>query len=227
MSRLPNLTCTRAMLGALIGMFAFSVMPAYAEHVTDPSGDFLATYIGTKNGDMDALSSDVTFNPGTSTFTFSATVAGAIGTTAGGAWVWGLDRGKGTEEFLTNSPPFGAGVKFDSVVALFADKTGSFVNISGGGTQTSLSAGSVKVNGDTISATVPLSAIPSEGFAPQNYTWNFWPEQVLASPLYVSDFAPDARNATLTIVPEPASVLGLALGFLLMLIGYGRKVVTA
>jgi hypothetical protein len=211
------------MLGALICTFVFSALPAYAEHVTDAPNDFLGTYIGAHNGDMDALSSDVTFNPGNSTFTFSATVAGAIGTTGGGAWVWGLDRGKGKEEFLNAPTPFGAGVKFDSVVALLANQTGSFVNISGGGTSTALAAGSVHVNGDTITATVPLSAIPSEGFAPQNYTWNFWPESIPNNPPYVSDFAPDARNATLTIVPEPASVVALALGFLAMLVVPGRK----
>jgi len=223
MSPLLNRRCTRPMLGALIGIFSFSAMPAYAELVTDPLDDFLPTYIGDHNGDMDALSSEVTFNPGNGTFTFTATVADAIGTTAGGAWVWGLDRGVGTEEFLSAPTPFGAGVKFDSVVVLFANQTGTFVNISAGGTQTPLTAGSVTVNGDTITGTVPLSSIPSEGFAPQNYTWNFWPEAVLGSPPYVSDFAPDARNATLTIVPEPASVLTLALGFLAVLVVQGKK----
>jgi hypothetical protein len=104
-------------------------------------------------------------------------------------------------------------VKFDSVVALFANQTGSFIDIVNGTPPQSLPAGSVKVNGDTISATVPLSMIPSEGFASQNYTWNFWPEAILASPRYVSDFAPDARNATLTVVPEPSSVLLFVFGF--------------
>ena len=54
--------------------------------------------------------------------------------------------------------------------------------------------------------------IPSEGFASQKYTWNFWPEAILASPRYVSDFAPDARNAALTVVPEPSSLLLLLFG---------------
>lgn len=181
----------------------------YAELVTDPANDFLPSYIGPKNGDMDALSSEVTFNPANDTFTFTGTVNAPVGTTQNAAWVWGLDRGKGTERFL---PAFGAGVKFDSVVALFANQTGSFIDLVAGTPPTSLPAGSVHVSGNTISATVPLSMLPSEGFGAQGYTWNFWPEAILAQPSYVSDFAPDARNAALTVVPEPSSLALLVAG---------------
>src|SRR5205814_1590760 len=136
------------------------------------------------------------------TLTFTATVNGAIGTTAAGAWVWGLDRGKGTERF---PPPIGVGVKFDSVLALTVDPSqpSSFIDFISGNSHV-LPPGAVKVNNDTITATIPLSFAPSEGFAARHYTWNFWPEAVLGSPPYVSDFAPDASNAALTVVPEPS-----------------------
>ena len=164
----------------------------------------MLSYPEPHNGDMDARSSEVTFNPTNNTFTFTGTVNGNVGTTQGqAAWVWGLDRGKGTERFL---PTTGAGVKFDSVIALFANQTGAFVDLlPAQPVTTPLLLGSVHVSGNTISATVPLNMMPGEGFAASNYTWNFWPESILAQPSYVSDFAPDARNATLTIVPEPST----------------------
>ena|SRR5689334_5655226 len=196
------------LVGATLLLAAASV--AQAESVTDPANDFLSTYIGPKNADMDARSSEVTFNPNNNTFTFTGTVNGPVGTTPSGAWVWGLDRGKGTERF---QPAFGAGVKFDSVLALFAGGTGSFVDLLPlNPAATDLTPGSVHVSGNTISATVPLSMMPSEGFSAANYTWNFWPEALFGQPIYVSDLAPDARNATLTIVPEPSSLALLLAG---------------
>jgi hypothetical protein len=222
MLRLPG-CYSHGALPILAALLMFATMPAQAELVTDSAKDFLGTYLGPTNGDMDALSSEVTLNTANSTLTFSGTVAGPIGTTSGGAWVWGLDRGKGTEQFLNGTPPFGAGVKFDSVVALFADRTGAFVDIIKGTPPQSLPAGSVNVSGDTISATVPLSMIPSEGFASQKYTWNFWPEAILASPRYVSDFAPDARNATLTVVPEPSSLLLFLFGLVAFAVRLTKK----
>jgi hypothetical protein len=187
---------------------------ARAELVTDVANDFLQSYQGPKNGDMDALSSEVTLNTGNNTMTFTASVNGAVGTTTAGAWVWGLDRGKGTELFL---PAFGAGVKFDSVLALSVDPTqpSAFIDIVNGGAISPLPAGAVHVNGNTISATVPVSMLPSAGLAPASYTWNFWPESKLGQAPFVSDFAPDARNAALTVVPEPSSA-ALAIAGLLM-----------
>lgn len=213
------LSALRPRLGLAATTITFGILLVYVpvargELVTDPANDFLPTYIGPKNGDMDALSSEVSLNTANNTFTFTATVNGAVGTTTGdAAWVWGLDRGKGTERFL---PAFGAGVKFDSVIALFANQTGAFIDLLGSGPPQpqNLPAGSVKVSGNTISATVPVSMIPSEGFAAKNYTWNFWPESILANPPYVSDFAPDARNATLTVVPEPDGLAFVVIGLI-------------
>src|SRR5689334_18049840 len=120
---------TPTLIGAAI--LIASVSSARAELVTDPANDFVPSYLGPHNGDMDARSSNVTFNPTNNTFTFTGTVNGNVGTTIGtaqtpAAWVWGLDRGKGKELLL---PTTGAGVKFDSVIALFANQTGAFVDL--------------------------------------------------------------------------------------------------
>jgi len=208
------------LIGAALVLTSTSL--AHAELVTDIANDFLPSYQGPKNGDMDALSSEVTLNTGNNTMTFTATMNGPVGTTAGGAWVWGLDRGKGAELFL---PAFGAGVKFDSVLALSVDPTqpSAFIDIVNGGAVSPLAAGAVHVNGNTISATVPVSMLPSQGLAPASYTWNFWPESKLGQAPFVSDFAPDARNAALTVVPEPSSAALAFVGLLAALVMRVRK----
>src|SRR5690349_17520811 len=124
-----HLSLRRPLTSALCLIGVVSLSLAHAEVVTDPKNDFLPSYIGPKNGDMDAVSSDVILNTVAKTLTFSGTVNGNVGSTSGGAWVWGLDRGKGTERF---QPAFGAGVKFDSVVALFANQTGAFIDLIAG-----------------------------------------------------------------------------------------------
>ncbi|QNP42441.1 hypothetical protein H9L15_09030 [Sphingomonas daechungensis] len=55
--------------------------------VVDPLDDFLSTYTGPLNDDVDILSGDVAFD-GTSYF-LTSTMNGAIGTTTGSIFVWG------------------------------------------------------------------------------------------------------------------------------------------
>src|SRR3954470_14745205 len=70
--------------------------PAEAAYI-DPTGDFLSSYTGPHNGDLDVVNFDAQFD-GT-TFTFSSTSNAAIGTTPGGIFVWGVDRGAHTAGF--------------------------------------------------------------------------------------------------------------------------------
>jgi len=210
----------KALAGLLAGLLACIPGSLRAEVVVDPAGDFLASYIGSTNPDMDVLSSEVVLDVPNSTLRFTGTEAGAIGTTDGAYFVWGLDRGQGTEMFGALGP----GVLFDSVVALREDGTGFFLDLL---TPTpvpqDLPANAITINGNTISATVPLSMIPSAGFAASDYTWNLWPEELLAAPNYVSDFAPDARNASLTVIPEPNSVALIAVGLAALAGLWARK----
>jgi hypothetical protein len=91
-------------------------------------------------------------------------------------------------------------VLFDRVVVLNNNGTGS---VPGFG---NLAAGAVTINGNEIFGTVPLAALPSTGFAPQNYTWNLWPrsQAIAGNPNgNVADFAPDNSNAAVTATPAP------------------------
>ena len=137
---------------------------------------------------------------------FSATLNGAVGTTTGGIYVFGLDRGKGTEQLLAGHPiDWGRGqVRFR--VVLRPDSTGSFVDIFNGGMTTNLPSGSVKVNGASISAAVALSLIPSTGQPVENWTFNLWPRNGLGANVQIADFAPDASNAKFTMTPLPPHV---------------------
>lgn len=110
------------LLASLIASaFAFTGAGAQAQSITDAVGDFLPTYTGPQSGDVDVVSAFAGYNAGNDTFSFSGTFAGAVGTTAGAFYVLGLDRGVGTERFVTGSPSVGQGVKFD--VAIFYGPT--------------------------------------------------------------------------------------------------------
>lgn len=178
--------------------------------ITDPEGDFLASFAGSSaSADLDVVAATVLYNPALDTFFLKATLDGAVGSTATGVYVWGVNRGAGTAGFAAS---LGLdGVRFDRVVLVRPDGTGSV-----GGT--SLGAGAVTISGNTITARVSGSLLPSTGFSNKlDYTWNLWPRDLAFANTGVgaiSDFAPNNANftSTVTAVPEPASVAMLLAG---------------
>jgi hypothetical protein len=193
--------CSKRFQVSVLGLSALllSAVQSKAAIITDPAGDFLPSYTGPQNGDLDVLSAQVFFNG--SSFTFTATMDGAIGTTVGGNYVWGIDRGAGTQGFPTIAP----GVLFDSVF-LINPAGGSMVRDNIAGVSTPIT--NISFSGDTITGTVPLSLLPSEGFAPADYLANLWPRSGSSGLNVISDFAPNNSDAAVTSTPEPA---GLAL----------------
>jgi hypothetical protein len=188
----------------LLSAAALMTGKAQATVITDAAGDFLPTYTGPRNGDLDVLSITVTTDG--AAFTITALMAGAIGTTTGGRYIWGVNRGRGTPGFaaigLNN-------VLFDTVIALNNDGTGS-VNLLSGSPATALAAGSVTISGNTISAIIPYSLLPTNGLVFANYGFNLWPRAPGAGNAFLSDFAPD--NATIS-TPEPAAIALMGLAF--------------
>ena len=176
---------TRAGILALTGL---SFIPAaHAQMVNDPVGDFLPSFTGPRNADLDVVTTQVVYD-GVS-FRLDATNNGPVGTTAGGVYVLGFDRGAGTAGLANVA----SNVLFDSVVLVNADGTGVVVDTLRGGA-TPLPAGSIRISGNQIVAEIPVSLLPSEGLKPGQYTVNLWPRSELGGDETISDFAPDNSN---------------------------------
>jgi hypothetical protein len=172
---------------------------AHAATVDDPVGDFLPSFVGTHDADLDVTSFGVVYNPNTTTFTLSATLAGAINPALPGLYVIGVNTGTGA------IAPFGGigepNVIFNQVAVV--QKTGA--------TTVGANALTATILDNTFSLLVPLSLLPSTGFTPENYGWNLWPRNGLGNNNQISDFAPE--NATLAGVPEPGTWAMLLAGF--------------
>lgn len=205
----------------LIALAAFSIGSAHAATgaIADGYGDFLPTFTSAPmNGDLDVVTAASFYDAATQEFTFTATMAGKVGLTPGALYVWGLDRGMGTQRFLSGTPSIGAGVYFDSVLILRPNGTGVFNDFINS-TSTNLAAGSVKVSSHTITGEdLPLSLFPSTGYQPGNYTWNLWPRVGAGMNSQISDFAPNAANAPFLVasVPEPETWAMLGVGLTML-----------
>jgi len=189
---------------------------AQAAAITDPAGDFLTTLsaLSPRAGDLDVLSSRVSiFN---NTLIFTATLNAPINTTPEAFYVWGVDRGLGasTSNFASLSLP---NIIFDSVVVIQNEGTGVVNDLTGGSPPQTLAPGAVTSSGNTITAVVPLSFLPSRGFSTDQYTWNLWPRfggAGVTGNAQISDFAPNTNNALVDTVPEPSTVVLFAGGLL-------------
>lgn len=202
-----------AAAGIALALFAFTSAQASAAPISDPTGDFLDSFTGPHNGDLDVTSIDPIFDGGT--FTLRSTSADAIGTTPGGIFVWGVNRGGNTAGFGAFRP----GVLFDAVIIGSATAP---TRVSVNGVTTLLPSSAVTVAGNTLSIAVPLSLLPSKGFAAADYMFNLWPRSGSGGNTVISDFAPDNSDVKAAFVPEPAAWALCLLG-LGGLFAFGRR----
>ena len=186
--------------------------------VVDPTADFLSTYTGPPDSDVDLIGGEVVFD-GTS-FLFTATVAGAITPTPGQLYAWGINRGTGSPRLdLLRDPDIAPGILFDAVVVMLPNGLLSIVTIPAAGAPTATNlAGGTTVSGDTLTASVPLSLLFSTGFAPEDYTFGLW-SRIRVDPLVdgtnneIADFLQGSGSLNAHAVPEPATWLTMLLGF--------------
>ena len=152
--------CTTALL-------ATPFMAQAVDGITDAANDFLSTFAGSSSStDLDVRSANVLYDVNSNLFKLTATMGGAIGLTPSGFFVWGVNRGAGVANFAANGI---AGVRFDSTVIL--RPTGA--STAGG---QPLAASAITIVGNTITAVVSGTVLPSNGFANKlDYTWNLWP----------------------------------------------------
>jgi hypothetical protein len=91
-----------------------------------------------------------------------------------------------------------------------------------GNTTSLLSPSNIQIAGNSISADISGTLLPSTGMAAGKYTYNLWPRDTTAlgggvSP--ISDFAPDGANITIAAVPEPGTyaLFGAGMGVIALL----------
>jgi hypothetical protein len=186
---------------------ACSATPALAAPFIDAQGDFLPTYTGPKDPDLDVRFADVVIDPQAGTATFFGILAGPIDKTSTKFYVFGVDRGRGDagrdlvfEGAAGGEPRIGHGVRWDAAIGLLANGTAVFFDALHPGV-VPLPNVSVRVAGSEISATVPLSLLPSQGLSYKDYTFNLWPRsQVSLANTTVADFAPDDSTSRVGIV---------------------------
>ena len=191
-------------------LLAAPLASAGAQAFSDAVGDFLPSYTGPRNSDMDVRTAQVLFDNGPN-FTFTHTSAGNIGQTSNVIFVWGMNRGAGTARFATLAP----GVLFDWVLTITANGAGGFTVATRdlvSGTATTLDGSVLTVSGASMTAIVPATLLPSQGLPLSAFTANLWPRLTGGQLSGISDFAPDNSNIAVTVTPEPASFLLMGTG---------------
>lgn len=196
----------RKLVCAALATLAATASPAHATTVFDAVGDFLPGFIGPNSPDLDVTSFSVSYNSTSSTFILGASFAGAINPSTAGIYVIGANTGTGV------IAPFAsigqANVIFNQAITIRKDGTGSIG-------ATALAPGTITLSGNTLSVLIPLSLLPSTGFAPELYGFNLWPRIGTGNNNQISDFSPE--NATLAAgVPEPGTWLLMLVGFTLV-----------
>jgi hypothetical protein len=189
----------KTLLAAAAALAYAAAAPAHATAIDDPAGDFLPSFIGAHDADLDVTAFSVSFDDVAMAFNFSATLAGDIDPSKAGFYVIGANTGTGTiRPFASVGAP---NVIFNQ--AIVVQKTG-LAAVSGNPLAATIS-------GNSFSLVVPLALLPSTGFAPERYGFNLWPRIALGNNNQISDFAPD--NATIAAVPEPATWALMIMGF--------------
>ena len=186
--------------GAVLALAAAT--PASAVTITDAVGDFLPTYDGPEDADLDVISFSVIFDDLTDAFRLTAAMAGDIDPNRAGLYAIGVNTGAGAiRPFADIGAP---NVIFDQVVVV--RKSG--VSNVGANPLTAT------IFGNVLSVVVPLSLLPSTGFGAQQYGFNIWPRIGAPGPnTQISDFAPNNGTRSVAEVPEPATWALMIAGF--------------
>jgi hypothetical protein len=198
-------TCSHAFIGLALAT-ALSA-PSMASPAIDARSDFLSTYGGPRDADLDARVADVRVDPHAGTVTLFAIMAGPIDRASGKFFVFGIDRGRGEvgrdlvfQGPLGGEPKIGPGVRWDAAVGILANGQAVFFDALNPAV-IPLHDVSVRIDGSEVSATVPLSLFPSQGLDVDDYTFNFWPRSQLSlANTTVSDFLPDNGDSRVSIV---------------------------
>jgi PEP-CTERM motif-containing protein len=224
-----------ALAAAMLVATAFTATAARATVVLDQRGDILKTFTITTEDtpDLDVVSASARFTD--KDIILSTTMAGNIGLNPEGFYVWGINRGAGTDllhgdnptTLTTADPKVGEGVPFDTFITMRDDGTSDIVFLGPVDKVTDptntipvtrfmpLPDHAFTVSGKTISITLSRDLFPSQGFDFADFGYNMWSRYLnIDDNTSVADFAPD--NTTFKAsqaVPEPAAWALMIAGF--------------
>ena len=189
------------------GDFALTAS-ARSNTISDPKGDFLPTYTGAHVPGLDVVEHQTTLAG--ERVIFFGKMAGPIAPTqdVGGLYVIGVDRGQGTPRFRAGTPLIGPNVLWDLIVRINPDGTG-LVNNQVGGVVTPLDPADIRIDGNSFTASVPLSVLtPAATRPPEQWTYNLWPRNGLVPGRNqnVTDLAPDDGNSPVQVLSRNGSV---------------------
>lgn len=195
---------------AAAAVLALAALPAHAAPITDPVGDFIPSFAGAQTPDRDVVSASADLVNGN--FIFQGTFNGAVGSTAGTVYVFGVNRGQGTARFGA----IASNVLFDSVVIVTPNVSTVVRGLLTGEGTTTLAADATSLSGNSLRVAFADSLLPGKGFTTDQYTVNLWPRSGLSDNSQIADFAPNNGNFGVS-VPEPASLALFGAGLLGMM----------
>jgi hypothetical protein len=181
-----------AVAASLAGALLATAHASRAATINDPSGDFLASYVGPAGGDLDIVrfTAEIHGND----LLVNVRLNGRPGVTASAKYNIAVDRGAGTNAF---PPGFRPGASLDAAVNVVPRTLTGEVRLFEKGvvvSRTPLPSGAVAISGNGFSVVVPLCMLPTTGFAPREYTFLLWSRTQLAAGVPaqfgIADFAP-------------------------------------
>jgi len=187
--------------------------PVSAACTPDPQGDFLATYTGPHVGEVDIRCIDVRLQAGV--FKITVKADDIIGGSGKSYFVLGINRGAGIPrlQFIGAPPPLRPDLNFDAILLAYTNgppdlsvlPPPNFVSL----------PGAVSISGDTLTAWLPLSYLPSTGFTPENYEFTVWTDYQVTGQIgdANNNYIPDFSSTIHPSVPEPASWAMMLGGF--------------
>lgn len=195
----------KAVAAVFLASATVLALPASAATVVDPVGDFLPSYTaGAMLPDLDVTSFSISYNGATQVFILGATFAGTIDPATPGLYVFGVNTGTGTvRPFAAIGQP---NVIFNQAIVIQKNGTG---NVGA----TALDPLGISITGNILTARVPLSLLPTTGFAPLNYGFNLWPRIGVGNNNQITDFAPDNALLPVVAIPEPGMWMLMLIGF--------------
>jgi len=178
-----------------------------ANAIIDDRDDLLVTYTGLRSPAMDIVSAGVVYDPKLRSVSFFGVSDGPIGTGSEIIHIFGINRGKGTERLSNgDNPSIGKGIFFDLALILWNNGTGQLNDFVSGSSVT-LPKGTAIIKGSRIIVKdLPIRFFPSQGFDPENYTWNYWLRSGLGQSNQISDFVPNSHNTKVQLAPFPSTI---------------------